>query len=147
MKKILKIIIVISLFLLLLIVYMCNRTYKYEFDSDISFFEDKDITIELLSITPTGATVFITDNSELGYSFGDYRIQKKQLNRWKYLRSNLKNNILLAIELGRDENNEYAFHCKWGRKDDTYGKLNSGTYRFIISASYPEVRKSIFLFR
>lgn len=121
---------------------MCNRTYKYEFDPDISFFEDESVTIELLSVTPKGATVFITDNSEYGYSFGylNYKLQKKQINGWKYLRSKFKYNIVPAAGLGRDDNNEYRVDCEW----DKYGKLSSGTYRMIIAALNPEGPGSVY---
>lgn len=95
----------------------------------------ENVTVEIIedTITKSGATVVITDNNEIPYSWDEnfYRIEKKINGNWQDINSNKPMDSLLIGYL-RNENNQIKFNINWS---SDYGTLDAGTYRILEIAT------------
>lgn len=111
--------ILISLFILMCIVTGCKNSNN----------NDKiAVAIKYGTLTRTGATIIITDNSGNNNTYGtEYSIEKKENGKWKEL-----NTLIKAVWNYKgyhvDSNNKLEFEINWS---DLYGLLENGTYRLI----------------
>ena len=90
--------------------------------------ENVKIEISQNSVTPTGATIIITDNNEIPYMWGEnYSIEKKENGSWKKI-GLLSEENFNEILYKTDENNQIKQNIDWS---NFYGTLSNGTYRII----------------
>ena len=91
------------------------------------------IKIKEGTLTNTGATIIITDTTNKNYLYGEpYRIDKKENGKWKEAPKVIDDAIFIEPAYYPDENNEIVREINW---EWIYGKLQSGTYRFVTNAS------------
>ncbi len=117
----------------------CGKTKnedKNEFDignkSDI-IISESDVTmfIKDVTLTDTGATIILTNNSDKNYQYGNsYEIEIKKDGEWHKINVEL-NFTYPAFYLKAGESKEIELNWKEG-----YGKLASGTYRIIKNINY-----------
>ncbi len=90
----------------------------------------ENVKVEILedTISKTGATVIITDNNEISFSWNKelFRIEQKKEGNWSEVNPNRDGFDLLLIGYGRDENNQFKFALDW---EEYYGSLENGIYR------------------
>jgi len=81
------------------------------------------------SLTRTGATIVITDNSVRENIYGeDYRIDKKVNEQWKELEPIIDNCAFNAIGYMVDDNNKLQLDIDWKW---LYGKLEDGNIELL----------------
>lgn len=109
---------------------------KNEFDvgekSDIKISQtDVALTIKDGTLTNTGATLILKNNSSKYYHYGNpYVIEIKKDGEWHHIDVELSF-TLLAFGLKPGESKEIELNWEHG-----YGKLSSGTYRIIKGIDY-----------
>ena len=87
----------------------------------------ENVTIQISDITPSGATVTITDTNETPYIYGQwYKIQRKTDQGWQDLNTANKDYGFEAIGYFPNANGQVKFTINWMW---LYGELPSGTYR------------------
>lgn len=113
----------------------CGKT-KNEFDvggkSDIQISQN-DVTLSIKegTLTNTGATLLLKNNSDKNYSYGNpYSIEIKKDGEWHKINVEL-NFTMPAFSLKSGETKEIEVNWEYG-----YGKLASGTYRIIKGIDY-----------
>lgn len=110
----------------------CGKS-KNEFDignkSDIKVSQnDVIMTIKDGTLTNTGATLILTNNSDKNFQYGNpYEIEIKKEGEWHKINVELYFNMP-AFQLSSKENKEIELDWENG-----YGKLASGDYRIIKS--------------
>ena len=80
------------------------------------------------TLTKSGATIIITDNNEIKYTYEEYyKLEKRIDHIWYELKS--KGDAVFN-EMGYlvDDNNELEMNIDWSK---TYGNLTSGKYRIV----------------
>ncbi len=101
-------------------------------DQDVITYEISEIaniTMTIDNVTPTGATILITDNTGEENVYGEwYRIEKFENETWQEVEVVAENPVFTAIGYLLDENNQLELQVNW---DWLYGSLNSGRYRLI----------------
>lgn len=106
-----------------------NNTAK---DQDVITYEISEIaniTMTIDNVTPTGATILITDNTGEENVYGEwYRIEKFENETWQEVEIVAENPVFTSIGYLLDENNQLELQVNW---DWLYGSLNSGRYRLI----------------
>ena len=106
-----------------------NNTAK---DQDVITYEISEIaniTMTIDNVTPTGATILITDNTGEENVYGEwYRIEKFENETWQEVEVVTENPVFTSIGYLLDENNQLELQVNW---DWLYGSLNSGRYRLI----------------
>lgn len=115
---------------------------KNEFDvgkkSDIKISQnDVTLTIKDGTLTNTGATLILKNNSSKYYHYGNpYEIEIKKDGEWHHINVEL-NFTLPAYGLNPGESKEIELNWEHG-----YGKLSTGAYRIIkvIDYEYEEVK-------
>ena len=90
----------------------------------------KDVTMKIKenTLTKSGATIIITDNNEIKYTYLQYyKLEKRIDHVWYELKPN---DDVFFNEMGYlvDENNELEMNIDWSK---IYGNLTSGKYRII----------------
>ena len=127
---------IILLILLTLTITGCGPK-KEEFvpgtlDGETDIKEISDIftlTIDEESITSESLESTITNNSDITYYlYGDYRIEKKQDDKWYKLKMERPMGVMANLQ-PVDPGEAQPFHAKWRT---WYGELPSGKYRIII---------------
>ena len=90
--------------------------------------ENVKIEIVKSSLTPTGATILITDNNEFPYIWKEtYYLEKKENDSWKKL--DLLQNPNFSDSIYKvNKSNQIEQVLDW---NDIYGTLSKGTYRVI----------------
>ena len=98
---------------------------------EITFNRDKEkVTIEVLeyTVTPTGATIVVTDKNKDSYGWGkSYKVQQKVNEEWKDLKPKTEM-IFEEIAYILDEHGQIRQNIDWTR---FYGELEKGTYRIV----------------
>lgn len=95
--------------------------------NDNNVIKDVSMIIKDGTLTKTGATVIITDNTDKKYRYGeDIKIDKKNNGKWEELPC--KTCFFNTVAYYVDENGKLEFDCNW---ESMYGKLGSGTYRLV----------------
>ena len=113
----------------------CGKSKK-EFDignkSDIKISQnDVTMTIKDGTLTNSGATLILTNNSDKNFQYGNpYEIEIKKDGEWHKINVEL-NFTMPAFQLSARENNEIEINWENG-----YGKLEKGTYRIIKGIDY-----------
>jgi len=111
-------------------------TNKNEFDigneSDIVVSgQDVSLTIKDGTLTNTGATLILTNNSDKNFHYGNpYEIEIKKDGKWYKINVEL-DFTLPALHLPSKESKEIELN--W---EQAYGKLAEGTYRIIKGIDY-----------
>lgn len=96
--------------------------------------ENVTLTIKKDSITPSGATIIITDKNENQYTWGEnYSLQIKENNAWKDVTPKT-DMIFNEIAYVLDKNGQFEQTLDWSTY---YGKLASGTYKIIKHITTP----------
>ncbi len=113
----------------------CGKSKK-EFDignkSDIKISQnDVTMTIKDGTLTNSGATLILTNNSDKNFQYGNpYEIEIKKDGEWHKINVEL-NFTMPAFQLSARENKEIEINWENG-----YGKLEKGTYRIIKGIDY-----------
>lgn len=90
----------------------------------------KNVTMNIKenTLTKGGATIIITDNNKIKYTYEEYyKLEKRIDHIWYELKPN---SDVIFNEMGYlvDDNNELEMNIDWSK---TYGNLTSGKYRII----------------
>ena len=130
MKKIL-LFVVLGFLILGLVGCESKNNFKIGKESDV-IIEDKDVELLIKegTLSNTGATLILKNNSNDIISYGNpYEIEIKKDGKWRKI--NLKLYFTMPLfELDPDEEKE--LEISWG---ESYGKLSKGDYRIIKSVS------------
>lgn len=133
MKKSKMFVIIVGVFLILIIALICtNNINKNNVVMDIK----KE------TISKTGATIILKNNSDNIYEYGEeFVIEKKENGEWQKLEYlNGAGFIEPAYELGRRKERELKID--WS---NIYGELEEGTYRFSKEISGTSGHKDIWV--
>ena len=87
----------------------------------------ENVTFQIFDISPTGATLVITDTNAEPYLYGEwYKIQRLIDGQWMDVPHVIDNAAFNAMGYIPDANGEVKFTINW---EWFYGKLPSGEYR------------------
>ena len=87
----------------------------------------ENVTFQISDISPTGATLVITDTNAEPYLYGEwYKIQRLTDGQWMDVPHVIDNGAFNAMGYIPDANGEVKFTINW---EWLYGKLPSGAYR------------------
>lgn len=101
--------------------------------------EVKDVSMVIKdgTLTRNGATIIITDNSDMNYTYGEeYRIDKYSASNWKEVDVVLDGNYAwnsIGYMVGEDNTLELDIKWEW-----LYGSLENGYYRIAKSVNNKE---------
>ena len=130
MKKIILTILLVGI--LVLGITGCGKVKK---ESNTKITSDGDITLSIKedSLTNTGATLLLINNSDKTYSYGNpFWIEKEQDGKWYKLE--VKEGIAFTLPAYGIKSGEVKeWNLDW---ENMYGKLASGTYRIVKDVSY-----------
>lgn len=97
----------------------------------------ENVTIQISDISPSGATLVITDTNPEPYLYGEwYKIQKLTDGQWHDVPHVIDNYAFTAIGYIPDENGEVKFTINW---EWLYGTLPAGTYRIFKEVNQQEI--------
>ena len=97
----------------------------------------ENVTIQISAISPTGATLIITDTNPEPYLYGEwYKIQRLTDGQWQDLPHVIDNAAFNAMGYIPDENGEVKFTINW---EWLYGTLPAGTYRIFKEVNFQEL--------
>ncbi len=97
----------------------------------------ENVTIQISDISPSGATLVITDTNPEPYLYGEwYKIQKLTDGQWQDVPHVIDNYAFTAIGYLPDENGEVKFTINW---EWLYGTLPAGTYRIFKEVNQQEI--------
>ncbi len=97
----------------------------------------ENVTIQISDISPTGATVTITDTNEEPYLYGEwYKIQRLTDGQWQDVPYVIDNYAFTAIGYLPDANHEVKFPINW---EWLYGTLPAGTYRIFKEVNLQKI--------
>ena len=148
MNKLNKIFLIIIVILIIILIVAINRCFYFanayksvatnmmhltekanQIEKDYNR-NTENVKIEIVksSLTPTGATILITDNNEFPYIWKEsYYLEKKENDSWKKL--DLLQNPNFSDSIYKvNKNNQIEQVLDW---NDIYGTLSKGTYRVI----------------
>lgn len=87
----------------------------------------ENVTFQISAISPTGATLIITDTNPEPYLYGEwYKIQRLTDGQWQDLPHVIDNAAFTMIGYLPNDMDEVRFEINW---EWLYGVLPSGTYR------------------
>ena len=87
----------------------------------------ENVTFQISAISPTGATLIITDTNPEPYLYGEwYKIQRLTDGQWQDLPHIIDNAAFTMIGYLPNDMDEVRFEINW---EWLYGVLPSGTYR------------------
>ncbi len=123
------------LVLLLVLISICLTGCQKEKEkiSTIKITENNDITLAIKdgTLTSTGATLILNNNSDKTYTYSnDYGIEFKQNDNWYELKGELIVEVPI-LTINAHESKEIKIG--W---ENSYGKLKKGTYRLIKSVGF-----------
>ena len=132
MKKelLIKIILIVLIFGGLIYYLNSLNNAKVTLIKDNNEYTLKNVTMNIKenTLTKSGATIIITDNNKVKYTYEEYyKLEKRIDHIWYELKPS---GDVLFNEIGYlvDDNNELEMNIDWSK---TYGNLTSGKYRII----------------
>lgn len=132
MKKelLIKIILIVLIFGGLIYYLKSLNNAKVTLIKDNNEYTLKNVTMNIKenTLTNSGATIIITDNNKVKYTYEEYyKLEKRIDHIWYELKPS---GDVLFNEMGYlvDDNNELEMNIDWSK---TYGNLTSGKYRII----------------
>ena len=132
MKKELLIKIILILLIFGGLIYYLNslNNASVTLNKDNEEYNLKNVIMKLKdnTLTKSGATIIITDDNEIKYTYEEYyKLEKRIDHIWYELKPN---SDVFFNEMGYlvDDNNELEMNIDWSK---TYGNLTSGKYRII----------------
>ena len=132
MKKelLIKIILIVLIFGGLIYYLKSLNNAKVTLIKDNNEYTLKNVIMKLKenTLTKSGATIIITDNNKVKYTYEEYyKLEKRIDHIWYELKPS---GDVLFNEMGYlvDDNNELEMNIDWSK---TYGNLTSGKYRII----------------
>lgn len=132
MKKelLIKIILIVLIFGGLIYYLNSLNNAKVTLIKDNNEYTLKNVTMNIKenTLTKSGATIIITDNNKVKYTYEEYyKLEKRIDHIWYELKPS---GDVLFNEMGYlvDDNNELEMNIDWSK---SYGNLTSGKYRII----------------
>ena len=132
MKKelLIKIILIVLIFGGLIYYLNSLNNAKVILIKDNNEYTLKNVTMNIKenTLTKSGATIIITDNNKVKYTYEEYyKLEKRIDHIWYELKPS---GDVLFNEMGYlvDDNNELEMNIDWSK---TYGNLTSGKYRIV----------------
>lgn len=132
MKKelLIKIILIVLIFGGLIYYLNSLNNAKVTLIKDNNEYTLKNVTMNIKenTLTKSGATIIITDNNKVKYTYEEYyKLEKRIDHIWYELKPS---GDVLFNEMGYlvDDNNELEMNIDWSK---TYGNLTSGKYRIV----------------
>ena len=132
MKKelLIKIILIVLIFGGLIYYLNSLNNAKVALIKDNNEYTLKNVTMNIKenTLTKSGATIIITDNNKVKYTYEEYyKLEKRIDHIWYELKPS---GDVLFNEMGYlvDDNNELEMNIDWSK---SYGNLTSGKYRII----------------
>lgn len=123
---------ILTILLIGILVLEITGCVKVKEVSNTKISSDGDITLSIKedTLTNTGVTLLLTNNTDKTYSYGNpFWIEKEQDGKWYKLKA--KEGIAFTLPAYGIKSGEVK---KWDLDwEDMYGKLTSGTYRIIKS--------------
>lgn len=105
-----------------------NASVTLNKDNEEYILEGVTMKLKDNALTKSGATIIITDNNKVKYTYEEYyKLEKRIDHVWYELKPN---SDVFFNEMGYlvDDNNELEMNIDWSK---TYGNLTSGKYRII----------------
>ena len=97
----------------------------------------ENVTIQISDISPSGASLVITDTNPEPYLYGEwYKIQKLTGGQWQDVPTVIDNYGFHEIGYIPNANGEVKFPINW---EWLYGKLPAGTYRIFKEVNRQEI--------
>lgn len=97
----------------------------------------ENVTIQISDISPSGATLVITDANPEPYLYGEwYKIQRLTDGVWQDVPHVIDNAAFNAMGYIPDANGEVKFTINW---EWLYGTLPAGTYRIFKEVNFQEI--------
>ena len=97
----------------------------------------ENVTIQISDISPSGATLVITDTNPEPYVYGEwFKLQKEVNGGWQDVPTVIDNYGFHEIGYIPDANGEVKFPINW---EWLYGKLPAGTYRIFKEVNRQEI--------
>ena len=97
----------------------------------------ENVTIQISDISPTGATVILTDTNTEPYVYGEwYKIQRKTEGGWQDVPPVIDNYGFHEIGYLPNDKGEVTFVINW---EWLYGTLPAGTYRMFKQVNFQEI--------
>lgn len=140
MKKVIIIIITVIIIFLILSLVNLNKDNKIKENNINTNSSSIKMQIEEGTLSTTGATLLITDNSKENYIYDrNYKIERLENNEWKELeyKEKIANETLLP-----DENGKLEVTADWSM---VYGELSEGKYRLTKIARKDNSAKEIYV--
>ena len=129
-ELLIKIILIVLIFGGLIYYLNSLNNAKVTLIKDNNEYTLKNVTMNIKenTLTKGGATIIITDNNKIKYTYEEYyKLEKRIDHIWYELKPR---GDVLFDEMGYlvDDNNELEMNIDWSK---TYGNLTSGKYRII----------------
>ena len=97
----------------------------------------ENVTIQISDISPSGATVIITDTNPEPYVYGEwFKLQRKTEGGWQDVPTVIDNYGFHEIGYLPNNKGEVTFVINW---EWLYGKLPAGTYRIFKEVNRQEI--------
>ena len=110
----------------------CNsKTKKQSKQAESSYLitEVENVSATIDDISPTGATIVITDKNKEQYTYGEwYQIEKEENGKWVELETKIDNYGFNEIGYLVDDHDQVKFVIDW---EWLYGTLSDGSYRIV----------------
>lgn len=132
MKKelLIKIILIILIFGGLIYYLNSLNNVKVTLIKDNNEYALKNVTLNIKenTLTKSGATIIITDNNKVKYTYEEYYKLEKRIDHIWYELKPRDDAVFNEMGYLVDDNNELEMNIDWSK---TYGNLTSGKYRII----------------
>lgn len=97
----------------------------------------ENVTIQISDISPSGATLVITDTNPEPYVYGEwFKLQKELSGQWQDVPTVIDNYGFHEIGYLPNDKGEVTFVINW---EWLYGKLPAGTYRIFKEVNRQEI--------
>ena len=132
MKKelLIKIILIVLIFGGLIYYLNSLNNAKVTLIKDNNEYTIKNVTMNIKdnTLTKSGATIIITDNNKVKYTYAEYYKLEKRIDHIWYELEPRGDAVFDEMGYLVDDNNELEMNIDWSK---TYGNLTSGKYRIV----------------